>query len=488
MSIKNWISLHIPTPHYMSMSHVGVDISSTVIHIAEIKRNGSHLELGKYGAEQLEAPVNYNESLTADIGLVNALKKMQKEYHLQFVEVSIPEEHAYIFTADLPMGDESLIRNHIELHLEENVPISLDDAVFDYHVIEKPFEIKESPVTTSGPTSGATSGQASSPTSAPSPMSSSSNASTGRENGASISSSTIQATTQVTNSFATQATNSSISPSTRSASNTSNNPATAPGGTEPVSVSAPDAEAGVPVALPDMTKASSGPTFLASVSVVPKSLIDQYIELFETAGMTPVSFLVENQAVSKCVIKKGDLRAKLIVHVGDHKTVLSIVSKGSVQFTSTVNIGSEDFTVAIMKEFNVSREEAIRMKTERGFLRNDVNGEKNNTSIFLSLINTASALKDEIDRIVLYWQSYVGKRSNGTDGSIEGIILSGRDSLINGFKEYLRATVRLPVDTSNVWVNVYDLDKKIPNIDYIDSLDYAVAIGLGLPKLGEKSH
>jgi Tfp pilus assembly PilM family ATPase len=204
--------------------------------------------------------------------------------------------------------------------------------------------------------------------------------------------------------------------------------------------------------------------------------------------MVPVSFLVENQAVSKAVIKKGDLSTKLIVHVSNRKTVLSVVSNGSVHFTSTVNIGSEDFTSAIMKEFNVTKEEAERMKTEKGFLKNVDASDKSQTTIFLSLINTASALKDEIDRIILYWQSYVSKHSSNNDGSIDTILLSGRDALINGFKEYLRATIRLQVDTANVWFNIYDLDEKIPNIDYIDSLDYAVAIGLGLPRIGGNSH
>ncbi len=157
-----------------------------------------------------------------------------------------------------------------------------------------------------------------------------------------------------------------------------------------------------------------------------------------------------------------------------------MISNGSVQFTSTVLIGSEDFTLAIMKEYGVSREEAIRMKTERGFQAADGQG-----SIFLSLINTASALKDEIERIVLYWQSYVDKRPSKKGGKLASIVLSGRDALIIGFKEYLSATVRMPVNIANVWSNIYDIDKKIPEIEYIDSLDYAAAIGLALPKLDD---
>ncbi len=417
MSLKNWISLHIPTPRYMSMAHVGVAISLTNIHIAEIRRRGSHLELGKYGVEGLVKPLNYNEPLASDAELVEILRRIQKHYHLDFVEVSIPEELAYIYTADLPVGDEETIRNHIELHLEENVPLSLEDSVYDYHAIEKPF----SGSTTKAPRDNT-------------------------NNNAGIVAANVAAT---------------------------NSESTTPITTAPANV----AEDKSPVALPDQGTFNAGPTFSASISVVPRTIVDQYIELFDLAGMTPVSFLVENQALSKSIIKAGDMDTKLIVHVGDRKSVLSVVSKGSVHFTSTVNIGSEDFTGAIMKEFNVSRDEAIRMKTERGSI------DESQTSIFMTLINTASALKDEVDHIVLYWQSYVGKRGKADEHSIQSLILSGRDALINGFKEYLNATVRLPIETANVWSNIYDLDKKIPHIDYIDSLDYAVAIGLALPKI-----
>lgn len=395
MSVKKWISKHIPTPAYMSMSHVGIDISPTCIHILEFKRNGSQLELGKYGIQSIPTPINFNEPLSANGDLVEALKKVQKKYKLTFVEVSIPEDHGYIFTADLPQGTDEEIRNHIELHLEENVPVSLVDAVYDYHVITKPFAGVEKKAPEIKP------------------------------------SSTPNPTTEVV---------------------------------------------GQPATLPDTKAADIRDTFFASISVVTKTLIDQYIELFELCGMIPVSFLIENQALTRSIIRGDEMETKLIVHVGDNKTVLSVVSKGSVHFTSTINIGSEDFTAATMKEMNVSREEAIRMKTERGV------SSSNQSSIFLSLINTASALKDEIDRIILYWQSYIGKRGHPEE-SIHGIILSGRDALIGGFKEYLAATVRIPVETANVWTNVYNLDKKIPEIDYIDSLDYAVAVGLALPKI-----
>lgn len=418
------------------MSHIGIDISLSAIHVTEIMHENGRLTLGTYGAVQLSAPVNYAEPLASNQELVDALKRIKKEYNLSLVEVSIPEEEAYIFTTDIPEGNEESIRTYIEMHLEENVPITLSDAVYDYHIIEHAQKGEVVHMSIENETT-----------------------TTATDHAHDISE-TADAELQ------SQSGEVALAEQKDDAENKAeddSSPATLP------SLSTSTAGTG----------AFQGPTFFASVSVVPQTLIDQYIEIFEMAGMTPVSFLVENQALSKSIIKMGDLSTTLIVHVEDRKTVLSVVSNGSVHFTSTVKIGSEDFTAAIMKEYNVSREEAIRMKTEKGQLKNENQG-----TLFMSLLNTASALKDEIDRIAMYWQSYIAKHNKGQGGhKIERIVLSGRDALINGFKEYLVATVRLPVETANVWTNIYDLDKNIPDINYIDSLDYAVAIGLAMPKL-----
>jgi Tfp pilus assembly PilM family ATPase len=109
--------------------------------------------------------------------------------------------------------------------------------------------------------------------------------------------------------------------------------------------------------------------------------------------------------------------------------------------------------------------------------------ELDQSEVFMSLINTASALKDEIDKVVLYWQSYITKRGHASDRSVSRLVISGRDAEINGLREYLVATIKLPVITADVWTNIYDIERHIPEIPYIDSLDYAVAIGLGLPKI-----
>lgn len=359
MSILENIFKYFPVPEFLSLAHVGVDISSTSIRFVGLKKGINFLELDSYGEHELPTTLVQIENLRANKDVVAALKKLRRTHGLNFVEVSIPEDKAYLFITDVPMGDDASIRNTIEFHLEENVPISLSDAVFDYNIISK-----------------------------------------------------------------------------------------------------------------------TDKTASVAVSVVPLGVAEDYIGLFSDCGMTPVSFLIENQALSKSIIKKGDRNSYLVVNLGLVKTVLSVVSEELVQFTSTINIGSEDFTQAIMKEFKVTKEEAQKIKVEKGFSQS-----KENEPLFVSLINTASALKDEISRIHLYWQSYQEKMKEIKSISpIHSIILVGRDASIAGFREYLAISIKTEVELANVWRNVLSFESKIPPIQYLDSLNYATAIGLALPK------
>src|SRR3990167_1993274 len=43
-----------------------------------------------------------------------------------------------------------------------------------------------------------------------------------------------------------------------------------------------------------------------SVSVVPKSVVSTYVEIFESALITPISFDLESQAIARAVIHRGD--------------------------------------------------------------------------------------------------------------------------------------------------------------------------------------
>ncbi len=213
-----------------------------------------------------------------------------------------------------------------------------------------------------------------------------------------------------------------------------------------------------------------------SVSALPTKVVLTYLEIIKASGLKPVSFGVEAGALSRALVPKGNLGTFMIVNIGETCTGLSVVSRGVVQFNSTIAIGGDAFTSALGKHFSVDSAEAKKIKEERGFVK-----RRRNMELFFSLMNTVSSLKDEISKLFIYWQTH--RNPPGSTGKqIEKIILCGRDSSLVGFDEYLSIAMKVPIEVGNVWQNAFSFDDYIPTIPFLDSLEYASAIGLALPR------
>jgi type IV pilus assembly protein PilM len=211
-----------------------------------------------------------------------------------------------------------------------------------------------------------------------------------------------------------------------------------------------------------------------SVTVIPHLLVARYRDVIVKAGMIPTSFQVSAQASANALIKEGEMAPCIIVNFGEQDARLYLVSHRTVHFTLVVHIGGAALTEAIKKYFSISTEEAERVKLEEGVTR-----KKEDAELFFSLANTLSALKDEIEKLGVYWETHV-ERYSETKQKIGKIILCGRESNLRGLPEYLEASLETPVELGNVWTNVASFDSYIPPIDQKESPSYASPIGLSL--------
>ncbi|MBI2630652.1 pilus assembly protein PilM [Candidatus Nomurabacteria bacterium] len=210
------------------------------------------------------------------------------------------------------------------------------------------------------------------------------------------------------------------------------------------------------------------------VAAIPKNIIETYISVFRDSFISIQSLELEAQAIARAVVKKGDLGTYAIVDFGQTRTGIFIVSRGVVVFTSTLDIGGELLNNMIQKNFNVSKEEAEKMKRQYGLERNTENQE-----VFSVLLNSVSILRDEIVKHFLYWNTH--KDEEGKDRPpIKKIILCGGDSNLTGLADYISVSMKTKVEMANVWVNIAETDKYIPEISFNQSLTFAAALGLAL--------
>lgn len=164
----------------------------------------------------------------------------------------------------------------------------------------------------------------------------------------------------------------------------------------------------------------------------------------------------------------------LITNIGTKTTGIYVVSEGVVQFTATLSFGGESLTKAIEKHLSVSHEEALKIKRGEVMMKN-----REAVDLFYSLANTASALRDEMNRIVSYWQTHRDK-TGAVGKSIQKIYLCGAGAHLCGFDEYISTTMKLETEVGNVWQNAFVFEDSIPHITRPDSLSYASAIGSAL--------
>ena len=210
-----------------------------------------------------------------------------------------------------------------------------------------------------------------------------------------------------------------------------------------------------------------------SVTVYTKDTINSYYEACQKAGVTPISFEVEAQAIARAVLQKGNRGTHLIVDFGKTRTGIGIVHRGVLMYTSTIDIGGNELSAALRRQLGDKDEtELTIIKNQEGLVRRATDG-----TAYEALVSTVSAIKDEISIRIDYWNN---REDSHTDRMIERVILCGGSANLKGLPEYLTETLGIDAVRADVWQNAFDIDDFVPPIDLPHSYGYATAIGLGL--------
>lgn len=211
------------------------------------------------------------------------------------------------------------------------------------------------------------------------------------------------------------------------------------------------------------------------VAAIPTNIIENYLTVFRNSSILVKSVEIEAQAIARAVIKRGDMSTYMIVDFGEKRTGIFIISRGITMFTSTLDFGGMTLSNMIKKNFNISYEEADQIKKKFGLQRNN----PENKEVFSVLLNSVSILRDEVAKNFLYWQTHKDEEGK-SNLPIEKIILCGGDSNLIGLADYLSVSLKTKVEMANVWINIKDTGKFIPEISFKNALSLAAALGLAL--------
>jgi type IV pilus assembly protein PilM len=209
-----------------------------------------------------------------------------------------------------------------------------------------------------------------------------------------------------------------------------------------------------------------------SVAALPRTLVNTYLEVFAEAGIAVMRLYPEAGAVARAVVPHNTTETAMLVDFGHERTGISVMHGQHILFNTILDFGAADITHAVMKDFNISYEEAEKLKREKGVKEE---GEKN---LFSSALSSLAVLKDEIHKYHTYWNERVTKEKGGE--KITHIYFSGGGSALLGLSEFLGTYIDIPFSIVNPWVNVFSFEKEVPSLTRNDSLRFATAIGLAL--------
>jgi Tfp pilus assembly PilM family ATPase len=180
------------------------------------------------------------------------------------------------------------------------------------------------------------------------------------------------------------------------------------------------------------------------VTAIPRLVIEQYTDIMESAGISVIAFEPETHAIARAVIHRDDMNPYIIINVDSFATNVSVVEDGLVQYTQTLSVSGKDISVTISDA-------------------------------------TASALKESINRVIVYWFTSKAKESQGA--RIENVILTGEGVESPNLVNFLESNLSVNAAFGNVWKNCFSLNDYIPQISKQESLQYATSTGLCLAKI-----
>ncbi len=126
-----------PTPKYLKKPSLGLDISDRSIKYCFFDHVDDELILGGYGRVALEAGIIKSGKIIDIVALRNVLNNLAPRAKRRNVRVALSEEQVYLFSLKLPLLKQDEVRGSVGLSIEEHVPISMSEAVFDYDLIKK---------------------------------------------------------------------------------------------------------------------------------------------------------------------------------------------------------------------------------------------------------------------------------------------------------------------------------------------------------------
>jgi type IV pilus assembly protein PilM len=228
---------------------------------------------------------------------------------------------------------------------------------------------------------------------------------------------------------------------------------------------------------------------------VKNDTMNQHLKLLKDAGVEPVCIDVDAFALCNAFELNASEEAEpsvktdtvALINMGSKFTTITIVEKGIPHLTRDVNIGGNNFTKEIQREFNVSYSQAEELKKQHAVIMVESEalllssapsgGDDKSSKIFEAITPALNKLVNDIRRSFDYYESTIKRKP------VQKIMLSGGSSKIKNIDRFLSERLGLPVEINYPFKNI-NINSKNFDFDYLraNAVHFNVALGLALRK------
>jgi Tfp pilus assembly PilM family ATPase len=124
-----------PAPRFLSMSRIGVDVSQGFVRHVSFEDSLKGMKLVSWGHKKISRfdPDDMSDSDMSEVK--KHLSSLKSELGTSTIRVIVPDEEVYLFRITVPYVPGADLRSAVEFKLEENIPISPSDTLFEYDII-----------------------------------------------------------------------------------------------------------------------------------------------------------------------------------------------------------------------------------------------------------------------------------------------------------------------------------------------------------------
>lgn len=175
-----------------------------------------------------------------------------------------------------------------------------------------------------------------------------------------------------------------------------------------------------------------------------KTIVDSYLKLFEVLGLEIELIETTTSAIMRAVRFSQDSNKPVVVIDFGSKSCDLTVYDENIRVTSTVDVGGESVTSALVKGLGISEKEAYAIKSKYG-----LGPSKQQQAINKALEPILKQIVSEINKVIRYHD----ERSKGAQ-KIDQIVTIGGGSNMPGLREYIAKQTKLETLAYDPWKKI----------------------------------